>query len=256
MAHDLPFEPVEDDYAADATSRYERIEDDLADRIGSADGAVGTSEFAATIATWIATRQRSHNLTPSSTLPTSEDEYEWFDRHAVRAYELGYDRARDLLESSGVSPGRTLGVERSPRHRSALQRVHERQRRYWNNLATDLRSEVQTTLASEVETGSTIQQASSTVSDRIEKTGKDRAKRIATYEPSWSFNRAMVEEYADAGVRQVAVDVSWETMADGNVCEECLARSGTYSISEARALLESGSFPAHPYGRCLLVPEA
>lgn len=252
---DYPYEEHEDAYREEAERRYERLKKDAGDVITESDQPLGTAGFAGIAGTWVYAKTREHNLRPQSTLPTSTDEYEWFDRYARRSYDEGQQFARRAMEARGIDPPRTPGVDQSPRHRHALTEVHERQRRYWGRLATDLSDDVKVTLR-ELPEGASISQARAALHDRIEKKGLYRAGLIAGTEPNWAFNRAILEEYADAGIENVDIDVTWETAGDNKVCERCALRSGTYSVDQAREMMEEGDFPEHSLCRCVFLPSA
>lgn len=243
----LPYEAPEAAYREEATQRYQQIKDDTASAIDGSD--VGAAGFAATVTTWLATRQRSQNLIPSTDRPRSAGEGEWFDSYAYRSYQSGRSSARSALEDAGYSPPRTE-IDTDPRHQTAVNTLYKRQRDNWRDLATDLREDLRQTLRDQVDADASIDEAVSAVEDRIDKVGLNRARKIADSEPAWAYNRAFLAEAEAAGVDRVGVDMTWETAGDQRVCAECAARSGTYSINKAKQLMASGDFPAHPLCRC------
>lgn len=247
-----PIEGIEADYFEEGVERYDRLEEDINDRIGTEDAPVGTSRFAAALAGYVAVRARARGIKPSSTAPVDASEFEWFDHHAYDSYTTGRDVARNLLDDADINyTPRT--IQQSGNHKRGLNTVHTRQRTYWGSLAEDLRKEVRGALESGTD-GMTVQQARRNAIDRVRKVGADRAKRIASYEPSWAFGKGMVNEYHEANVSEVTIDISWETAGDRNVCSECRANAGTYTVSAVDGMLEAEEYPAHPYCRCLLIP--
>lgn len=243
----LPYETEEENYRSESRQRYQAIRDDATDRITSTD--VTTGGFAGAMATWVATRQRSQGLYPSQTTPDSGGDLQWFDNHALKSYKSGREYARKEIREAGYTPG-TTGIDRGP-HRRAVTHLYDRQREQWRDLATDLRDEVRTTLRTQLNQGATAREARDVVTDRIEKVGFDRARRIAQTEPAWGFNRAYVAEVEDAGIARLAVDMSWETAGDNRVCADCRARSGTYPTEEAVSMMQSGNgIPEHTLCRC------
>lgn len=258
MTEHLPYEATEDEYLEEANARYDRLRSDADEAFDEADDVDRRDdyeEFAGIAAAWLVTRQREAGLRPSSTIPSSPDDHDWFDRHVYSSYLAGRSTAREAMSARGINPPRTPGVRASTTHQNALQSAYERQRTHWRRLSKDLRSEVKQSVRESLRDGATMREAHKTIDDRLVKTGKDRAMRIARTEPARAFNHAMVAEYQDSGVRNVAVDVSWETVGDGRVCEECMAMAGTYAVGRASEMLRSGNFPPHPLCRCLLMPE-
>ena len=251
---DHPYEDEEAGYLADGTRRYRQVADDVTSRMGEEDDEeIGTQGFAAAIAGYVGLRARERGLKPASTAPAGPDEFEWFDDYVRSSYDAGYEFARDALRADGRTPSGGRMAQNSY-HQRGLSKIHNRQRQKWTQLADDVTDEIQSALSSRVESGASLQQARAQALDRIAKTGVDRAKRIATYEPAWAFTKGTVEEYRAAGVSNVEIDLSWETAGDARVCEVCLSRAGTYSVTEVDSMLESENFPAHPYCRCLIVP--
>lgn len=241
MSH-LPYEVPEDDYREDAEARYREIHGAVDDALDGSDVAAGG--FVGTVVTWLSTRQRSAGVRPSGA------DQQWFDDYPRRAYSAGRQYARDELSAAGHSPSRT-SLTRSTAHQRALSTLQDRQRRYWRKLASDLREEVRSALRNDVAANASISEAQDAIRDRIEKTGLDRARRIAETEPAWGFNRAYLAEAQEAGVDRVAVDMSWETAGDEKVCASCASKSGSYSMNKAIQMMESGAgIPDHSLCRC------
>lgn len=249
-----PIEEYEAGYAEEAQQRYQRLESDIEDRIDDTDGEIGTAGFATAVASYVATRARTHGLQPSSGAPDSRAEYAWFDEYVHDSYADGREFARDMLRRENYTPSQGT-VTTNPYHQQGLRKAQERQRKYWGSLTTDLRSEIREQLTTDLEQGATLQQARATALDRVEKTGIDRATRIANYEPNWAFSKATLSEYRAADVSNVRVDMRWETAGDAGVCPECAANEGVYTLTAADGMLENNEFPPHPFCRCLLVPE-
>lgn len=255
MSH-LPYQADEEEYVGDGVGRYEQLRADLDEPFDAADAPddsrPGTAVAGAVVA-WLATQQTRRSLRPSSTLPRTPDDREWFDDYTRASYAAGRQAARAFLDELGTAP-RTPGISQSPTHQRALQEAYERQRQYWGQLASDLRNEVDTAVRETIENGGTLGAARSAADDRLVKVGKSRAQLIGESEPAWAFNRSMLAEYKDAGRNRVEVDARWETAGDNRVCAMCAARSGVYTIGEMENLMAAGDFPAHGRCRCVLLP--
>lgn len=231
----LPYGAAEGEYLEDAIERYQQIADAATDLGLSPD----SSGFTGTAVSWLETRQRTANLTPSNST-------EWFDEYIERSYEAGRRYARTDLSTSGHSPP-DVDPSRSAIHQQAKTTTFSRQRASWRRLGGDLREDVRDSLRSNL---SSADEVSKTISDRVEAVGVNRARKISRTEPAWAFNRAFLAEVQEAGVEQVGVDTSWETVGDQRVCAECAARSGTYRVKRAVQMMEGNSFPPHPECRC------
>lgn len=238
MSH-LPYSAPEDEYRAEAERRYREIRTAADEAIS--DSSVGAAGFAGTVTAWLATRQESAGV-----VPTGGEM--WFDEYARQSYDAGRRFARTELATNGYSPSSTP-IDQSRYHRRGLRTLQSRQTQYWQSLADDLQDAVRTELRSLPATA-TASDAQQAVRGRIEKVGLDRARRIAESEPAWGFNRAFVAEAQEAGVTRLGVDMSWETVGDSRVCEDCMAKAGTYRPAEAVRLMESGGFPEHTLCRC------
>jgi SPP1 gp7 family putative phage head morphogenesis protein len=111
------------------------------------------------------------------------------------------------------------------------------------------------------------------ITDRIDAVGKTRAAVLARTRVIGAHAEATLDRYDELGIDRVS-HAEWRTADDDRVCPICKrldgreiplgeARSGTFTISEAELGADeppsnAGTYPlrppAHPNGRCVLLP--
>lgn len=237
-------------------SRYDRLEARLESRLGDEELvsetdtqgrspetiAAGMVAILQSVQTELGIRPTGRSIATSSAFSTVADQTESAYRRGVAAARSDLADAGLSIQTTGPRLTQRLG---QPSHQRTLATLFENQARHYRNLADDVLDEVQGELTQALREGADRREVVSRVRERVEKVGGHRARLIGETEPARAYHEATLSEYELLGVREV--ELSWNTVGDLNVCEDCLAGSSAspYQLEEARGLI-----PHHPVCRC------
>ena len=186
-----------------------------------------------------------------------------------QAYATGLRNANtDLSELDvGFTTPEVSELLDAPIHRSALQTLYTRTYENLVSVRDDVAQAVRDTLIDGFVEGESPRTIARSLTDRVDSIGKHRATLIARSEIINAHSEAQLNRYQNAS-DETGVDVGvrhgeWQTAGDDRVCAFCQALNGSvFTISEMRNetfTLGSQTFrlrpPAHPMGRCRILPE-
>lgn len=159
-----------------------------------------------------------------------------------------------------------------PIHRRALSRLFREDYSDLEDITRELSNQINEELTEGLAQGENPRKVARRITDRIDKVGKTRAETLARTRLIAAHSEASLNRYEEMGVDTVAHG-QWETADDDRVCAICRklegreiplgeARTGTFEVTEDELPDDqqnrAGTFPlrppAHPRGRCVLLP--
>ena len=203
----------------------------------------------------------------------------WTAQYLRQAFARAWRQSRSRLQSEGVSVGSLPGdgdtdlIEAlfdMPAPRRALQEVYTRTYDNLQSIDEDAVEPVRETLLEGIDEGWNPKKTARKLTKEVETLQKTRAETLAQTETVSAYSEATIERYRRAGVDSVAHGV-WSDANDSRVCPICKRLDGREiplsDINEATFTFEpnedepdylAGEYPvrppAHPRGRCTLIP--
>lgn len=174
------------------------------------------------------------------------------------SYETGLDDARARLDIEDPDPEFRL-----PTHRTALQTLYARSYQLLTDVTQDMAREIRQELTEGLRDGEHSSDIARSLTDTVDKIGKNRARLIARTEVVNSYTEATLNQYESVDVSGVSVDSELETAHDDRVCDICerIEEMGVFTLDEIRnRTVEIGGRvyrvrpPCHPQCRCTLLP--
>lgn len=236
-------------------------------------------EQAAAFAVWFLSRLRGVVLEPTDRRAVRNGEH-WTASHSRAAFARGWRQARNRLRQKGVAVGSLPsddgdavieGVFSLPAPRRALRELYLRTYRNLESVAgREAAQQVRATLLDALDEGVNPREAARRLTDEVESIQKDRAETLARTETVNAYTESTIQRYRRAGVDTVQHG-EWSDADDSRVCPICERLDGREipmaTIDEATFTFEpddhepdslAGEYalkpPAHPNGRCVLLP--
>jgi SPP1 gp7 family putative phage head morphogenesis protein len=183
------------------------------------------------------------------------------------AYAQGIRAATSALQEQGVDPA-TVDISElveQGNFNRGLQTLFNRTYEELKGMTDDLVQEVRQELMEGFSRGENPRKVARRISDRVDSVGKHRATLIARTETLNAHSTGYldrVEDVSDEQDTDIVVSHEWATAGDDRVCPICKAIDGIMFTTEE---MREGTFelggntwqlkpPAHPMGRCTLLP--
>lgn len=203
----------------------------------------------------------------------------WTAEHIRAAYAQAWRESRSRLRNQGVSVGSLPGDDDSeliealfdlPASRRALQELYTRTYDNLQSIGADTAEPVRETLLEGLEAGWNPRKTADKLTSEVETLQKTRAETLARTETMAAYTESTIERYREAGVDSVQHG-EWSDSGDSRVCPICEQLDGreiplstideatfTFEPSESDPDYLGGVYPvkppAHPSGRCTLLP--
>lgn len=178
----------------------------------------------------------------------------WMDDYIDSAYSKGMTRGEQELVKAGydvaVQGSDIVGTPMlGERHLQSIQTLYARQFELLNNITTDMGTRISAILVDGMGAGENPKKIARTMVDRVGISLR-RAKTMARTEIIKAHHVALWNQYYDAQVEGVLVEVEFSATGDDRMCEECANMDGrVYPLAETYTLI-----PVHPNCRCCLIP--
>jgi len=184
----------------------------------------------------------------------------WSDVFVRSAYQKGIQQSRAELRKAGYDipkfspdPQQDMAIAfNQPFHADRVGALYTRTFRDLQGITRAMDAQISRTLAQGLVEGRSPLQIARSLTDRVKKIGRTRARTLARTEITRAHHSANVAEARAAGVLGVRIVAEWLT-AGFDVCPICegLAsrNNGIYSIDEIEGLI-----PVHPNCRCSFLP--
>jgi len=236
-------------------------------------------EQASAFAVWFLSRLRDGVLNPTDQRAVRNGEH-WTASHIRAAYARGWRQARNRLRQEGVAVGSLPGGDEDsvieglfslPAPRRALRELYLRTYRNLESVADrEAAQQVRATLVGALDEGVNPREAARRLTDEVESIQKGRAETLARTETVNAYTESTIQRYRRAGVDTVQHG-EWSDSSDSRVCPICSSLDGREipmsGIRDATFVFEpdddqpdhlAGEYrmmpPAHPSGRCTLLP--
>jgi SPP1 gp7 family putative phage head morphogenesis protein len=198
----------------------------------------------------------------------------WTAPYVRDGYIKGWQQGEGRLMEAGVSTEQTAGVQAILQLPAAEQQLAELYSRTFENLdgiSEDMARQIRQELAQGLAEGVNPREMARRMADEIETVSNTRLKTLARTEVINSHSTATLDRFERAG-QTLVVHGEWATAGDTRVCPICQAlegqvmtvqemRAGTFrfdasgdNVSDALAGTYRRKPPAHPNGRCTIIP--
>ena len=174
----------------------------------------------------------------------------WTDVYVHHAYQKGMTRARAEMRKRGVDvpsfgdkPGQDniQAAFNQPFHADRVGVLYTRTYNELKGITNAMDQQISRVLADGMAAGLNPLDIAKTITDRVDKIGRTRARTLARTEIIRAHHHANIAEYERAGIEGVVVQAEWHT-ADVGVCPICAPLNGRkYSLEEIKPLI-----PKHP----------
>ena len=177
----------------------------------------------------------------------------WMNTYVQSAYRRGLLNSATQLRQRGARVGGEF-IEAAflrPIHADAIGIVYTRTYEDLRAVTKAMDEGISKVLAEGLADGRSPLDIARSISNRVDKIGRTRAKLIARTETAYAHSEAQLNLFQEAGLQNVGVMAEMLTAGDNLVCPECqaFAEAGPYPISHAR-----GQLPLHPNCRCAWIP--
>jgi len=189
------------------------------------------------------------------------------------SFAQGWKQARHRLRQAGVAVGPEPPDDELIQRivpREALEEIYTRTYRNLRTVTSQVARPTREILTQSLAEGVNPREAARRLTDEIESIQKDRAETLARTETVHAYTEATISRYRDAGVDTVQHG-DWSDSSDSRVCPICERLDGKEipmtTIDSATFTFEPGEDepdslageyplkpPAHPNGRCVLLP--
>jgi SPP1 gp7 family putative phage head morphogenesis protein len=189
------------------------------------------------------------------------------------SFAQGWKQARHRLRQAGVAVGPEPPDDELIQRivpREALEEIYTRAYRNLQSVTSQVARPTREVLAQSLAEGVNPREAARRLTDEIESIQKDRAETLARTETVHAYTEATISRYERAGVDKVRHG-EWSDSSDSRVCPICESLDGREipmtGIRDATFTFEpdddqpdhlAGEYkmtpPAHPNGRCVLLP--
>jgi len=189
------------------------------------------------------------------------------------AYAQGWKQARHRLRQAGVAVGPEPPDDELIQRivpREALEEIYTRAYRNLRTVSSQAARPTREVLAQSLAEGVNPREAARRLTDEIASIQKNRAETLARTETLSAYTEATISRYERAGINKVQHG-EWRDSDDERVCPICSSLDGREipmaTIDEATFTFEpdedqpdslAGEYalkpPAHPNGRCVLLP--
>lgn len=168
------------------------------------------------------------------------------NEYIERAYLKGVEDARTELRALGIESlqsDSTISATalQLPAHEEQIERLLEKNLSSLEGLTEDTAEDLSRELSDGLAAGDGPKDIASTIADRIESIGLNRATVIARTELMDSYNTARLKEWEEKGVTKVGVLIA------ADACPECQAYNAGEPYQASKAY---GNLPKHPRCRC------
>lgn len=176
----------------------------------------------------------------------------WSNTYIRRAYKKGVGDAGARLRRGGATVANSWisGALDRPIHADRMGLIFTRTFSELEGVTQAMDAEISRVLAKGLADGEGPQAIARSLTDRVEKIGRTRARLIARTETIATHATATLNSYREAQIEGVVIESEFTTAGDDAVCPECEALEGrVYSMEEAE-----GVIPVHPNCRCAWLP--
>jgi len=237
------------------------------------------SRKAAAFLDWFRQRLDEDVMEPMDSERVQQGEH-WTAEHVRATVAQGWQQGRSRLRNRGVKVGSLPGDDGSdliealfdlPAPRRALQELYTRNYENLQSVGADTAEPVRETLLTGLDEGWNPRKMADELSSEVETIQRTRAEVLARTETMNAYSEATVERYRQAGVDTVRHG-EWSDAGDDRVCPICKQLDGReipldtidgatfeFEPSEDEPDYLAGVYavkpPAHPQGRCVLLPD-
>jgi len=200
----------------------------------------------------------------------AEDGQHWTAPYIREAYEKGWENASERLDRQGFRVPDVSDLTTVPVATRQLAKLYNRTFNNIHDASEGLKQDLREGLAEGLAQGHNPRKIADDLTERTRKNQKQRFETIARTEVINSHSEAALDRFESAGVDTVQHG-EWSTAGDDDVCPICQALDGReFNIEQMR----HGAFefvpgeddypslagfyqlkpPAHPNGRCTILP--